>query len=162
MLMCGHISWIWPMMYISLQKVDSVSLPNLCSPHRFCTMVARWQQCVEETLLDGFRARGRGCQSWICCSLAACPQANPTVSLGTICLPYKMRGMDTTISKDMSSSKAHSYWHMKEGNSVLDVAGQLESTPQRDLSMRRVEKLRDSERESDRRELKSPFDTQVT
>lgn len=29
------------------------------------------------------------------------------VSLGSICLPYKMRGMDTTISKGMSSSKAH-------------------------------------------------------
>lgn len=32
---------------------------------------------------------------------------------------------------------------MKEGNSVVDVAGQFESTTQRDLSMRRMKEMRD-------------------
>lgn len=79
-------------------------------------------------------------------SLLTCHMSQGGVSLDTHISHIKQEVWRLHSQKTHLVLRLIFLWQVKEGNSVLGVAGWLESTPQRDLSMRRVSKVRGGKR----------------
>lgn len=131
------------MIYQSLKSSQHKSAKS-AQPARILPNGGKLKDCVVEMPWERLRVRTPGCQSYVCCSLAACSKANPTVSLGTLYLTYKMRGVETEISKDTSTSMTHSYL-IRERRDFSSRCCSLVRihTPERPVN-RRVKKVRDN------------------